>query len=180
MLCAATYLFAKQGGWGQIDMLLCGLEMLALLALFSQDARPSVAKAFAAYLCMGLAILAKGPVGFLVPLLAYLVAKLAAGEKADLRRWHWVWGPVVTLALPGLWLLLVAQSDPPPGYLDELLFSQNIDRAQGEYGHTEPSIIFSPISPSTGSPGWRFSPLPGAPSASAPKTAPCGSGSRAG
>jgi 4-amino-4-deoxy-L-arabinose transferase-like glycosyltransferase len=152
LLCAATYLFAKQGGWGQIDMLLCGLEMLALLALFSQDARPSFAKAFAAYLCMGLAILAKGPVGFLVPLLAYLVAKLAAGEKADLRRWHWVWGPVVTLALPGLWLLLVAQSDPPPGYLDELLFSQNIDRAQGEYGHTEPFYYFLTYFPLDGLP----------------------------
>lgn len=152
LLCAATYLFAKQGGWGQIDMLLCGLEMLALLALFSQDARPSVAKAFAAYLCMGLAILAKGPVGFLVPLLAYLVAKLAAGEKADLRRWHWVWGPVVTLALPGLWLLFVVQSDPPAGYLDELLFSQNIDRAQGEYGHTEPFYYFLTYFPLDGLP----------------------------
>lgn len=152
LLCAATYLFAKQGGWGQIDMLLCGLEMLALLALFSQDARPSFAKAFAAYLCMGLAILAKGPVGFLVPLLAYLAAKLAAGENGDLRRWHWAWGPVVTLALPGLWLLLVAQGNPPAGYLDELLFSQNIERAQGEYGHTEPFYYFLTYFPVDGLP----------------------------
>jgi 4-amino-4-deoxy-L-arabinose transferase-like glycosyltransferase len=168
LLCAATYLFAKQGGWGQIDMLLCGLEMLALLALFSQDARPSFAKALAAYLCMGLAILAKGPVGFLVPLLAYLVAKFAAGEKADLRRWHWVWGPFVTLALPGLWLLLVVQSDPPPGYLDELLFSQNIDRAQGEYGHIEPFYYFLTYFPLDGLPWvallpFAWSALGGAP-----------------
>lgn len=152
LLCAATYLFAKQGGWGQIDMLLCGLEMLALLALFSQDAKPSFAKALAAYLCMGLAILAKGPVGFLVPLLAYLAAKFAAGEKGDLRRWHWAWGPLVTLALPGAWLLLVAQSDPPAGYLDELLFSQNIERAQGEYGHTEPFYYFLTYFPVDGLP----------------------------
>lgn len=152
LLCAATYLFAKQGGWGQIDMLLCGLEMLALLALFSQDVRPSFAKAFAAYLCMGFAILAKGPVGFLVPLLAYLVAKLAAGERADLRRRHWLWGPLVTLALPGVWLLLVVWSGPPEGYLDELLFQQNIDRAQGDYGHHEPFYYFLGYFPVDGLP----------------------------
>ncbi len=58
----------------------------------------------------------------------------------------------MTLALPGLWLLLVAQSDPPPGYLDELLFSQNIDRAQGEYGHTEPFYYFLTYFPLDGLP----------------------------
>ena len=159
LLCAATYLFAKQGGWGQIDMLLCGLEMLAMLALFSQDGRPSAVKALAAYLCMGLAILAKGPVGLLVPLLAYLTAKLAAGEKADLRRWHWTWGPLVTLALPGVWLLLVTQNQPPAGYLDELLFSQNIDRAQGEYGHREPFYYFLTYFPIDGLPWVALSPF---------------------
>jgi 4-amino-4-deoxy-L-arabinose transferase-like glycosyltransferase len=152
LLCAATYLFAKEGGWGQIDMLLCGLEMLALLALFSQDAKPSFARAFAAYLCMGLAILAKGPVGFLVPLLAYLTAKLAAGERADLRRWHWVWGPLVTLSLPGIWLFFVALNHPPEGYLNELLFAQNIDRAQGEFGHREPFYYFLTYFPLDGLP----------------------------
>jgi len=152
LLCAATYLFAKEGGWGQIDMLLCGLEMLALLALFSQDAKPSFARAFAAYLCMGLAILAKGPVGFLVPLLAYLTAKLAADERADLRRWHWIWGPLVALSLPGMWLLSVALNHPPEGYLDELLFAQNIDRAQGEFGHREPFYYFLAYFPLDGLP----------------------------
>ena len=141
-VCAATFLFWKQGGWGQIDMLLCGLEMLAVLALFSQDRTPSFPRAFAAYACMGLAILAKGPVGFLVPLGAYVTAKLAAGEKADLRRTHFLWGPLVTLAFPGIWLLLVKLGHPPEGYLQELLFKQNVERAQGEYGHRNPFYYF--------------------------------------
>ena len=141
-VCAATFLFWKQGGWGQIDMLLCGLEMLAVLALFSQDRTPSFPRAFAAYACMGLAILAKGPVGFLVPLGAYVTAKLAAGEKADLRRAHFLWGPLVTLAFPGIWLLLVKLGHPPEGYLQELLFQQNVERAQGEYGHRNPLYYF--------------------------------------
>jgi hypothetical protein len=159
LLCAATYLFAKEGGWGQIDMLLCGLEMLAVFALFSQDEKPSFSRAFGAYFCMGLAILAKGPVGFLVPLLAYLTAKLAAGERDDLRRWHWVWGPLVTLALPAIWLLLVIQSHPPDGYLNELLFSQNIDRAQGEFGHLEPFYYFLTYFPLDGLPWGALLPF---------------------
>lgn len=152
LVCAATYLVAKEGGWGQIDMLLCGLEMLALLALFSQDDKASSGRAFLAYLCMGLAVLTKGPVGFLVPLLAYLTAKIAARETADLRRWHWVWGPFVALAIPGAWLALVAMNQPPAGYLDELLFSQNIDRAQGEFGHREPFYYFLTYFPLDGLP----------------------------
>ena len=154
-VCAATFLFWKQGGWGQIDMLLCGLEMLAVLAVFSQDRTPSFPRAFAAYAFMGLAILAKGPVGFLVPLGAYITAKMAAGEKADLRRAHFLWGPLVTLAFPGIWLLLVKLGHPPEGYLQELLFKQNVERAQGEYGHSAPFYYFLLYFPVDGLP-WTL------------------------
>lgn len=144
LACASTFLFWKQGGWGQIDMLLLGWVMLALLGLFAQDRNRSRAKACGAYAAMGLAILTKGPVGFLVPLGAYLTAKLAAGERGDLRRGHWIWGPLVTLAFPGLWLALVGLNDPPPGYLRELLWDQSVERAQGGLGHGQPWHYFLP------------------------------------
>jgi 4-amino-4-deoxy-L-arabinose transferase-like glycosyltransferase len=142
LICATTYLFWKQGGWGQIDMLLCGLQMLSVYFLFAQGQTRSVKQALLAYVFMGLAILAKGPVGFLVPWGVYLTAKLAAGERADLKRWHWVWGPLVTLVFPAVWLLLVWQSHPPEGYLRELLFAQNLERVQGEFGHRRPFYYF--------------------------------------
>ena len=151
-VCATTYLFWKQGAWGQIDMLLCGFQMLALLALFAQDRKASAARAFAAYACMGLAVLAKGPVGFAVPLGAYVAAKLAAGERADLKRRHWRWGPLITLLLPGIWLLLVWINHPPQGYLQELLYKQNVERAEGNYGHSAPFYYFLMYFPLDGLP----------------------------
>jgi 4-amino-4-deoxy-L-arabinose transferase-like glycosyltransferase len=159
LLCATTYLFWKQGGWGQIDMLLCGLELLALYFLFAQDQTRSTRQALLAYLCMGLAILAKGPVGFLIPWGAYLAAKLAAGERSDLVRFHWVWGLLVTLAFPALWLLLVWASDPPEGYLRELLIAQNIERARGAFGgHQRPFYYFMQYMPLDGLPWILLAP----------------------
>ena len=142
LLCATTYLFWRQGGWGQIDMLLCGLQLTALAALFAQDARPSVARVWVAYTCLGLATLAKGPVGLLVPLVAYLAAKLAAGEARDLRRWHWLPGLCLALAWPAAWLGSVILQPAPDGYLAELLWDQNVGRAQGQYGHVKPFYYY--------------------------------------
>jgi 4-amino-4-deoxy-L-arabinose transferase-like glycosyltransferase len=159
LVCASTYLFWKEGGWGQMDMLLCGFQMLALYCLFAQDHSRSSRQALLAYASMGLAVLAKGPVGLLVPMGAYLSAKLAARESRDLRRWHWVWGPALALALPGLWLLLVWMNNPPPGYLQELLFAQNIDRARGDFGHQRPFTYFAVMLPIDGLPWTLFLPL---------------------
>ena len=151
MTCA---LFWAKGGMGQIDSLLCGLEMAALALLFSlpirggklgEDKALSSGVAWrlgAAGLLMGLAILAKGPVGFLVPLLAFVFASIAAGEARRLRTWHWLWALPLALVPPAIWLWTVTQSSPPEGYLDELLFKQNVGRAAGVYGHKNPFYFF--------------------------------------
>ncbi len=151
MTCA---LFWAKGGMGQIDSLLGGLEMVALLLLFTiplrgEDGRgaeiPQAAVAWrmgVACFCMGLAILAKGPVGLLVPVVAFIAGSLAAGEGRRLATWHWLWAIPLALALPGLWLLLVVKNGPPEGYLDELLFKQNVGRAAGDFGHKNPFYFF--------------------------------------
>ena len=58
LLCAATYLFAKEGGWGQIDMLLCGLEMLALLAE-ARIYRPQLLARFVLNRCAARTVIAR-------------------------------------------------------------------------------------------------------------------------
>jgi len=138
-----TYLCWRQGGWGQIDALLCGLEMMALYFLFTHDEQPCVWRALAAYACMGLAILAKGPVGLIIPIGAYLCARWAAGEKAMLRKRHWMWGSFVALLFPALWLLAAWLANAPAGYFRELLFDQSIKRvADGTAGHRNPFYYY--------------------------------------
>jgi len=149
LILMTSLLFWWKGGWGQIDSLLCGFEMLALLALFTlpisgaSAPRGAVSGRFAiAGIAMGLAILAKGPVGLLVPVLAFIVGSLAAGEGRQLKHWHWLWAIPLALAIPGLWLLWVQGSNPPDGYLAELLYDQNVSRAAGAYDHQNPFYFF--------------------------------------
>lgn len=141
-----AFLFWTTAGMGQMDALLCGLQVAALWLLFSADAAPApTGRRAGAYLLMGLAILTKGPVGLLVPLAVYAAARAAAGESALLRRRHWLWGLPLALLPVGLWLgaILVTRS-APPGYLPELLFSQNVGRVAGTFaqGHHRPWWYF--------------------------------------
>ncbi|HMP75249.1 MAG TPA: glycosyltransferase family 39 protein [Kiritimatiellia bacterium] len=166
LLLPSSFLFWNKGGFGQIDMLLCGLEMMGLWFLFTTPSpQPSPAmrergpdrlplplgegrgeglcRLVAAYLFLGLAVLAKGPVGLVIPLAVFAAASWAAGEGGRLRGWHWVWGPLLALSLPGLWLLAAWWSGAPDGFFHELLFSQNVGRVTGEFGgHEKPWYYF--------------------------------------
>jgi len=142
LLLPTSFLFWNKGGFGQIDALLCGLEMMGLYLLFTSSPLHPLRR-IPAYLFFGLAILAKGPVGLLVPLFVYLIATWAAGDTKDMRGWHWLWGPLLALALPGLWLFAAWRSGAPDGFFTELLFKQNIGRVAGEFGgHTQPWYYF--------------------------------------
>lgn len=148
MLLAVTALFWKVNGMGQIDGLLCGLEMLAFWLLFSTP-EPKGRGQFrvaAAYLIMGLAILAKGPVGLLVPLGAWVAFTAFSGEPRRLRRAHLLWGPPLALLPVALWLgAIVYFKAAPEGFFDELLFKQNVGRVTGEFasGHNKPVWYFA-------------------------------------
>jgi len=143
LILASSFLFWNKGGFGQIDMLLCGLEMMALYFLFSANRAPAIAPIAIGYLFMGLAILAKGPVGFLVPLGVYLLGSRAAGEKLALPKIQWWFGPVIALSVPGLWLLAALIQGTPDGFFAELLLKQNIGRVAGEFGgHQKPFYYF--------------------------------------
>ena len=126
---ATTFAIWWRAGWGQIDMLLCGLEMMALYLLFADDRQHTSWRPSLAFIFFGLGILAKGPVGFIVPLGAYITANIAAGTKQNLRRRHWLWCLPLTLLLPALWLLAAKRSGAPDAYFHELLFDQNAGRA---------------------------------------------------
>lgn len=143
LVLSSSYLFWNKGGFGQIDALLCGLELMALYFLFTSTKHSSGIRQMAAYVFMGLAVLAKGPVGLIIPLGSYIAAILFAGEWSSRPRKHLIWGPLVALAIPGAWLLAAWLQGAPPGFFDELLFKQNIGRMSGEFGgHDQPFYYF--------------------------------------
>jgi 4-amino-4-deoxy-L-arabinose transferase-like glycosyltransferase len=140
---STSSLFWQKAGTGQIDMLLLGLEMSALYFLFTQDKSPSNWRLMAAFCFMGLAILAKGPVGLMVPVGIYITATIFSGQAKKLKKTYWLWGIPLSLAWPAAWLIGAKLSGAPQHYLNELLFSQNVGRLTGEFGgHAKPFYYY--------------------------------------
>ncbi|MDD5704610.1 MAG: hypothetical protein PHR35_01695, partial [Kiritimatiellae bacterium] len=145
-LLSGTWLFWKTCGMGQIDALLLGLEMAALWLLFTWTAEDTSSRArlrpYLAGLCMGLAVIAKGPVGLLVPLGAWVCATLAAGDRRSLKRLPWC-GVIGLALLPAaLWLAACALTGAPSSYFDAVLYDQNIGRARGLLKHRNDVLYF--------------------------------------
>jgi 4-amino-4-deoxy-L-arabinose transferase-like glycosyltransferase len=140
---SSSFLFWHKAGTGQIDMLLLGLELAALYLLFKNSDAASAKERIVAFVLMGLAILAKGPVGLIIPVGIFVTANILAGRKKRLLKTYWLWGIPLALSLPVIWMILVKLNHAPPGYFHELLFDQNVGRLQGTYGgHNKPFYYY--------------------------------------
>ncbi len=140
---SVSVLFWWKAGTGQIDMLLLGLEMTALFLLFSYDKSPASWRLKLAFCFMGLAILAKGPVGVIVPIGIFITAKMLSGRKKELLKFYWIWGIPLALLFPAAWLLAAKASGAPGSYFREILFTQNVGRYSGEMeAHVQPFYYY--------------------------------------
>ncbi len=141
---SSSLLFWQTGGMGQIDALLLGLESAALFLLLRNDRLHPTRVPWEAGLLMGLAILAKGPVGLIIPLGTYLsIRAVAPGEGAPRTRFI----PLLVVFLlaviiPVIWIVACWRAGAPETYLRELLFTQNVSRAAGELGHRQPFYYY--------------------------------------
>ena len=141
---SSSLLFWQTGGMGQIDALLLGLESAALYLLLRNDRLHPNRLPWAAFLLMGLAILAKGPVGLLIPLGVYLGLRAATRQETGPRTCpgQLTLGVVLSLTIPLAWLFACWRSGAPTSYLRELVFTQNVSRAAGEFGHRQPFFYY--------------------------------------
>lgn len=148
LLLSTSILFWKTNGMGQMDALLCGLEMMAVWLLYQAEAHPdekATRRRILAFLCMGLAVLNKGPVGFLVPLGSWIVFGSLLRPQGRIKRLPLLWGSLIALTPVALWIGgMIAFENPPQSYIDELLFKQNVGRVTGEMGkgHVNPPWYF--------------------------------------
>jgi len=142
---STSSLFWLKAGTGQIDMLLLGLELSALYLLFANDQAPSVRRQATAFSFMGLAVLAKGPVGLIVPIGICLTSNIVSGQARNLKKTYWLWGIPLALLWPGVWLLGAKAAGASPEFFNELLFAQNVGRMTGEFGgHAKPFFYYIP------------------------------------
>ena len=141
LLTASSIQFWTVLGRGQIDALLTGFVLSSAALFLSCGGGPvPTARILPAFLCAGLGVFAKGPVGLVLPIL--IVAALRIPDKnrklPALSPFQWVAGFATVLLVPALWLGAAALAGAPESYFREIVFSQNVSRAAGEYGHLQP------------------------------------------
>jgi 4-amino-4-deoxy-L-arabinose transferase-like glycosyltransferase len=98
----------------QFDVLLTFFELAALASFWWLDRGIGNARRhqLTLHAALGLAVLTKGPVGFLIPALAIAAFLLWERRPRDLRRVFPLWGLLLSLGPGLLWLLAASQLGP--------------------------------------------------------------------
>jgi len=143
-----------QGRIGQIDMLLTALVAAAMYFFVRGlvEERPGFYRLF--FLFAGLATLAKGPVGLLPPLLAIAVWALASGERRVLAEMRIPSGLAIWLGVVLLWLVPAGWVGGW-GYLETIVFKQNLTRYVDPWHHFRPWYYYLTAIPGDFFP-WSF------------------------
>jgi len=144
-----TLLFMVPSKIGGIDALLCFLMMAAIccgLYALEADARRGVRCWLAAYLFLGLAVLAKGPVGMVVPALVVSGCALAEGKRPSASGAVHVLGVTFMLAVALVWAVPAALAGGRE-YADELMFRQSLGRVARSFSHSAPFYHYLMLSP---------------------------------
>ena len=76
-----------------------------------------------------------------MPYGVYLAVTWAAGEAPRLKRWHWLWGTLLALALPGAWLGLAWRQGAPPEYFAAMFGAKSFGRVIHDH-HAQPFYYY--------------------------------------
>ncbi len=144
---ATSLQIVERGRWASIDMTLNLFVLSAILLFWRGRTRPEgQAACFAwAWAMMGLATLAKGPVGLVLPILAVLPSTLIERDFKTARRLVSPAGVALYLLVTLSWFGLFAWR-LGPGYALWVLMHQNVERYVGAWNSTHPVWYYL----------WRF------------------------
>lgn len=127
----------------QLDVLLALFETIGLYAFWRLDRGAGGRRAHQALLhgALGLAVLTKGPVGFLVPVLVMATYLAAERRLGDLRAAFPWWGPLLSIA-PGLAWIAGAVALAPPGFFGEAVLDNLFGRFFAGTSHQRPFYYY--------------------------------------
>jgi 4-amino-4-deoxy-L-arabinose transferase-like glycosyltransferase len=142
LLLLTAFEFAHRARRVQLDVLLTLLELVSMVAFWriacGSERRRDVACLHGA---MGLAVLAKGPVGLLVPFLVIGGWLLAEGRWTRLRELAPAWALALSLG-PGLAWAALAFAFAPPGSLEDAVNVNLLGRFFSGSSHARPFLYF--------------------------------------
>jgi 4-amino-4-deoxy-L-arabinose transferase-like glycosyltransferase len=131
-------LFTLLMSTGNIDTTLTFFTTLSLFLYLRWETEKKTVYLIFAYAACGVAILAKGPVGIVLPWLSYAVwevVKKVRHEKAAFK--HLIWGPLLAGAVAGAWVVPACIFGGEE-YTRIILFKQQFGRAVDSWSHARP------------------------------------------
>jgi 4-amino-4-deoxy-L-arabinose transferase-like glycosyltransferase len=134
-----VYSFSHLARRVQFDVLLTAFELSALACFWWLDrglGRPRLHQA-GLHLALGLGVLTKGPVGFLIPVLTIAAFLVWERRPRDLARAFPLWGFVLSLG-PGLLWIAVATALAPAGFASTAVGENVFGRFFAGTSHARP------------------------------------------
>jgi 4-amino-4-deoxy-L-arabinose transferase-like glycosyltransferase len=168
LILTASYQYIENARIGRVDMTLCFFETLALFAFVcwsapsgphepnhqgpsaapdqspARDARGPGYLRYLLALALGLAVLAKGPVGAMLPGLAIVIFLVAEKRLRDIWKLATPGPVLVTVAIASSWYLACLLGRRY-GFLDRQIGSENLGRFFGSLGAMAPWYYLKPI-----------------------------------
>ena len=96
------------------------------------------------YGAMGFSVLAKGPVGVLLPVMIIGLFLIIKRQLRFLKHMHVGWGIIILLAIAAPWYILISLKDPE--YVDYFFVKQNLGNFfSKEVRHPEPIYYYIPV-----------------------------------
>ncbi len=144
LILATSFKIFWQASHAQIDMLLAFLTTVAMFGFTRLETGGEKRNVVLAWVAMALATLAKGPVGFILPLGAMVVYRWWSGK----RRYRELFnsgGIAAFLMIVGCWLTLLIIQGLQTGesaYLQNILFKQTVVRFAKSWHHYQPVYYF--------------------------------------
>jgi 4-amino-4-deoxy-L-arabinose transferase-like glycosyltransferase len=140
VLLATSYMFWDKARWSQIDSLLCFLIWVALSAFDAWRSGGADGRRAGAlfWLAAGLAVLAKGPVGLLLPLGVVVLVLAVERDLGSLRRFAPLLGPALFVLVTGAWALAATFWGPAEYSVVGALREHFVERGMHGMHHVQP------------------------------------------
>ncbi|HPD61739.1 MAG TPA: hypothetical protein PKV48_08295, partial [Thermodesulfobacteriota bacterium] len=99
------------------------------------------------YVAMGIGVLTKGPVGFLLPFLTMVVYLVVTKNFRHFKRLEIPWGLLIFILIIGAWLIPACIKGGEE-YTRTILFKQNVGRFTEAWSHAQPFYYYLEVFPS--------------------------------
>ncbi|MPZ78436.1 MAG: hypothetical protein GEU77_18180 [Deltaproteobacteria bacterium] len=157
---ATTLVYSNQALTARVDMTLCFFVTLSLVIFYSlyRGFLTGELPYYGFYTILGIGLLAKGPLGIVLPALVIGVF-LALKKRWDLVFKSLFHPSVILTLLLGVGWYAIAITRGGEGFIDRQLLQENIERFSGGSGHSHPVHYYIPYLFSQGLPWSLFLPF---------------------